>query len=384
MLNLRNKRNGVTLIALVVTIIVLLILAVVSFRVITGDDGILNKAETSAQESIKSQEGEILKLEQASFMIDQYTENGEKNKDLSVEIINKIKEHGQDVMVKKKDENKQVYLIIYTSSGNVWELDLEGGANYKNTVNPEEAPKVFDTDKPTLTITAGTDKLTLNYSDSTSNVVAYYYSTESTTPEATASGWVTLTTPSKEGTQDITGLESGTQYNVWVKDEATNVSEVVTKTTIPLPTTVRPVAFSGSGFRTGNEYDKSVDGNSNTFWYNEGCPKDAWIVYDFGNAYVFNSINFTVGNPESIWATQYVKVYGGNEGSDSTSGWISLFDEGTTYGLNRYPTKKDFNIVLDQSSLQSYRYIKIQTGFYSTGNFPWIIWEANFSGFAMP
>ena len=46
-----KKNQGVTLIALVVTIIVLLILAVVSFRVITGDDGILNKAETSASET---------------------------------------------------------------------------------------------------------------------------------------------------------------------------------------------------------------------------------------------------------------------------------------------------------------------------------------------
>ena len=46
-----RKNRGVTLIALVVTIIVLLILAVVSFRVITGDDGILNKAETSASET---------------------------------------------------------------------------------------------------------------------------------------------------------------------------------------------------------------------------------------------------------------------------------------------------------------------------------------------
>ena len=57
-----RKNRGVTLIALVVTIIVLLILAVVSFRVITGDDGILNKAETSTSETERAKAQEQAEL----------------------------------------------------------------------------------------------------------------------------------------------------------------------------------------------------------------------------------------------------------------------------------------------------------------------------------
>lgn len=47
---MRNQR-GITLIALVITIIVLLILAGVSIAMLTGDNGILNKASKSASET---------------------------------------------------------------------------------------------------------------------------------------------------------------------------------------------------------------------------------------------------------------------------------------------------------------------------------------------
>lgn len=47
---MRNQR-GITLIALVITIIVLLILAGVSIAMLTGENGILNKASKSASET---------------------------------------------------------------------------------------------------------------------------------------------------------------------------------------------------------------------------------------------------------------------------------------------------------------------------------------------
>ena len=44
MKNIRKQENGITLIALVVTIIVLLILAGISIAMLTGQNGILNRA----------------------------------------------------------------------------------------------------------------------------------------------------------------------------------------------------------------------------------------------------------------------------------------------------------------------------------------------------
>ena len=53
----RNKLNaskGITLIALVITIIVLLILAAVSIATLTGENGILSKANTAKTETEKA------------------------------------------------------------------------------------------------------------------------------------------------------------------------------------------------------------------------------------------------------------------------------------------------------------------------------------------
>ena len=64
-----NKQNkilkesrGITLIALVITIIVLLILAAVSIATLTGDNGILTKADTAKTQTTEEQEREEVKL----------------------------------------------------------------------------------------------------------------------------------------------------------------------------------------------------------------------------------------------------------------------------------------------------------------------------------
>lgn len=57
-----KRKNGITLIALIITIIVLLILAGVSIATIVKEDGILNKAVKASEESKKSQITEELKL----------------------------------------------------------------------------------------------------------------------------------------------------------------------------------------------------------------------------------------------------------------------------------------------------------------------------------
>ena len=75
MLNLKNQTNGVTLIALIVTIIVLLILAVVSFRAIAGDDGIIAKAEYSRQQNRIASARELLELKMSEIRTKSYEEN---------------------------------------------------------------------------------------------------------------------------------------------------------------------------------------------------------------------------------------------------------------------------------------------------------------------
>ena len=57
-----KERKGITLIALVITIIVLLILAGVSIITLTGNNGILTKAENAKEQTIIGEEKEQVKL----------------------------------------------------------------------------------------------------------------------------------------------------------------------------------------------------------------------------------------------------------------------------------------------------------------------------------
>ncbi len=59
---IRQNSKGITLIALVITIIVLLILAAVSIATLTGDNGILTKADTAKTQTTEEQEREEVKL----------------------------------------------------------------------------------------------------------------------------------------------------------------------------------------------------------------------------------------------------------------------------------------------------------------------------------
>ena len=66
---LRNK-NGITLIALVITIIVLLILAGVSIAMLTGDNGIIKRAENAAETSKIEEMREKLEMAKMAVFVD--------------------------------------------------------------------------------------------------------------------------------------------------------------------------------------------------------------------------------------------------------------------------------------------------------------------------
>ena len=73
--NIINKKQGITLIALVVTIIVLLILAGVSISMLTGKNGILNRAAEAKEKTEGTQKEDEKKLQGYEDVIAQYTGN---------------------------------------------------------------------------------------------------------------------------------------------------------------------------------------------------------------------------------------------------------------------------------------------------------------------
>ena len=68
-----KNKSGITLIALVVTIIVLLILAGISISMLTGQNGILNRASEAKEKTKEAQKDEIEKLQNYEDTIKQYT-----------------------------------------------------------------------------------------------------------------------------------------------------------------------------------------------------------------------------------------------------------------------------------------------------------------------
>ena len=84
--DIRNKNYGITLIALVITIIILLILAGVSIATLTGENGLLSKANTAKTETKKANAEEQVKI----AVVGSFDNNGELTADNVKEELKKI------------------------------------------------------------------------------------------------------------------------------------------------------------------------------------------------------------------------------------------------------------------------------------------------------
>ena len=87
----KNGSRGITLIALVITIIVLLILAAVSIATLTGENGILTKAQTAETTNNKAQAEEEMKLVVADWQLEK---KANREADLG-EFLKTKKENGE-------------------------------------------------------------------------------------------------------------------------------------------------------------------------------------------------------------------------------------------------------------------------------------------------
>ena len=117
--NKKNLNRGITLIALVITIIVLLILAGISIAMLTGENGILTKADKAREETERAEIIERVKLEileyetenegkitddEAYGIIAQYDKDYNKNVDFEFKVNEEEEEYlttkeGYDILV---------------------------------------------------------------------------------------------------------------------------------------------------------------------------------------------------------------------------------------------------------------------------------------------
>ena len=110
--------NGITLIALVITIIVLLILAGISISMLSGDNGILQKATTAKTETEKSQEQEIVTLAYNSALAKKVS-NGNSSAVTDSELNDELDNS-------EATASGKPIIVTFIKSGNAYEIDSNG------------------------------------------------------------------------------------------------------------------------------------------------------------------------------------------------------------------------------------------------------------------
>ena len=117
-----QKNKGITLIALIITIIVLFILAVISVATLTGENGLLNKANIAKEESKKAEYKEELELIGQELQIEQKTENFDTR-----EYMDRYeKEIKKDNRFKEpKRINNETIIVTTQKEGYVYEITQE-------------------------------------------------------------------------------------------------------------------------------------------------------------------------------------------------------------------------------------------------------------------
>ena len=128
--NMRNK--GITLIALVITIIVLLILAAVSIATLTGENGILTRANESKTETEIGEEEEAIKLAYNGVMADNLGDGV-----TAEQLENELQANGYNATA--TGENP-IVITFGAPSNRVYEIDANGNiAEAKLPVTLEQA-----------------------------------------------------------------------------------------------------------------------------------------------------------------------------------------------------------------------------------------------------
>ena len=157
----RTKQNGITLIALVITIIVLLILAAVSIATLTGENGILTRANDAKEQTEIASEKERVELAAVGALAKD--NGGEIEQGGLEEELGKYFEDGKyDVEPGTNEDGTERYVVTITENdenGRKYFVDKDGnvsemipGPTVTHSINPET--QVGDGEKITITIIA--------------------------------------------------------------------------------------------------------------------------------------------------------------------------------------------------------------------------------------
>ncbi len=199
------KTNGITLIALVITIVILIILATVTINFVFGENGLIARAEQSAEMSEVTSILEAMELAKAEAAVDG---KGTVDPDDFFDILER------DEIIEDKDTD------VVDNGDGTYDVTTKGDHEFEVTITPGgdieieyqgkgEGPRIgnINVEKTTNSVTIEVE--TRNAEDAT-----YTYSYKKNGEEE----WQEIET-SKNNTCTINGLEQNEIYNIKVKVE---------------------------------------------------------------------------------------------------------------------------------------------------------------------
>ena len=154
MKKLKQKNNGITLIALIVTIIVLLILAGITIATLTGENGIITKAIEAQEQTIIAEEKEKISLAYTACKTNDFSSN--------------VTDEQLQEELEKLDDNVQVtasgddLIVLFNNTMHKYSVNQDGEIQQIANSDPGEKDKIVDMLDINVAVTEGGEVLYIN------------------------------------------------------------------------------------------------------------------------------------------------------------------------------------------------------------------------------
>ena len=286
----RSKQKGITLIALVITIIVLLILAAVSIATLTGQNGILTRANDAAEETGRKTAEEKVAVE----VLGSYGEDGNIDYDLLNENLKNVEGLTSGLPIDKLPATVVVdgYDVTINEDGSVTAGNSNpGGGEIGKTdgsYDTEEGvntPKLKDNMKLVVYNNG-------NWEEDTTKS-AYKYEAQAGTTE-------------NGGTSEWANAELDGNYYVWIPRYAYKIDKNTSYTT----------QDEGTSYKIDVKF---LIGTTNQYYGDDGELKNAEIatnadeiINSTDTYYVHPAFTFGTQNLEGLWIGKYESSDAGN------------------------------------------------------------------------